>query len=147
MGIAMCCDIRIANEQATFAVPAAKLGLGYRGDGLKRLVDVVGPSFSKEIFYTARQFTAQEALTMGLVNRIMPRNVLGSYIDDYTKTIAGNAPMTVSASRVVINELMKGSDYDEALANKAVDDCFSSEDYKEGRTAFMEKRKPQFKGR
>ena len=147
MGISMCCDIRIANEQATFAVPAAKLGLGYRGDGLKRLVDVVGPSFSKEIFYTARQFTAQEALTMGLVNRVMPRNILGSYIDDYTKTIAGNAPMTVSASRVVINELMKGSDYDEALANKAVDDCFSSEDYKEGRTAFMEKRKPQFKGR
>ena len=147
MGIAMCCDIRIANDQATFAVPAAKLGLGYRGDGLKRLVDVVGPSFSKEIFYTARQFTAQEALTMGLVNRIIPRSILSSYVDDYTKTIVGNAPMTVSAARVVINELMKGNNYDEALADKAVDDCFASEDYKEGRTAFMEKRAPIFKGR
>lgn len=148
LGIAMCCDMRLANEQATFAVPAAKLGLGYRGDGLKRLVDVVGPSFAKEIFYTARQFTAGEALTMGLVNRVMPRNVLVNYVDDYTKTIAGNAPLTISAARVVINELMKDESIrDQKLADKVVDDCFASEDYKEGRTAFMEKRKPQFKGR
>lgn len=148
LGIAMCCDLRIANEQATFAVPAAKLGLGYRADGLKRLVDVVGPSFAKDIFYTARQFTSAEAYNMGLVNRVLPRGALASYVDDYTKTIAGNAPITISAARVVINELMKDSDErDEALCEQVVVDCFASEDYKEGRTAFMEKRKPQFKGK
>jgi len=148
LGIAMCCDIRIANEQATFAVPAAKLGLGYRADGLKRLVDVVGPSFAKDIFYTARQFTSAEAYNMGLVNRVLPRGALDSYVNDYTKTIAGNAPLTVSAARVVINEIMKDkAERDEALCDQVVDDCFASEDYKEGRTAFMEKRKPQFKGK
>ena len=148
LGIAMCCDLRIANEQSTYAVPAAKLGLGYRADGLKRLVDVVGPSFAKDIFYTARQFTAQEAYNMGLINRVLPRTALDSYVNDYTKTIAGNAPMTISAARVVINEIMKdGAERDNELCDKVVDDCFASEDYKEGRTAFMEKRKPAFKGR
>ena len=82
MGLATCCDIRIATEKSTFAVPAAKLGLGYGYSGLKRLVDVVGPSFAMEIFYTARQFTAAEALTMGLVNRVVPDGELESYVQE-----------------------------------------------------------------
>jgi len=147
VGLSLCCDIRIANDESRYAVPAAKLGLGYRADGLKRLVDLVGPSMAKEIFFTARQFTAQEALTMGLVNRLMPRNMLNAYVDDYTKTIAGNAPMTVFAAKTVIDEITKGSELDVELCDKVVTDCFNSEDYKEGRKAFMEKRKPVFQNK
>tara|TARA_Y100001960_G_C14744453_1_gene864865 strand:- start:418 stop:1209 length:792 start_codon:yes stop_codon:yes gene_type:complete len=147
LGIAMCCDIRIANDISSFAVPAAKLGLGYGHEGLKRLVDVVGPSVAKEIFFTARQFTAHEALGMGIINRIVPRAVLDSYVSEYANRIAENAPLTVHAAKIVIDELMKGENIDYKLCEKVVSDCFASEDYQEGRKAFMEKRKPMFKRR
>ncbi len=148
LGVALCCDIRIANDLSSFAVPAAKLGLGYRADGLKRLVDVVGPSMAKEIFYTARQFTAAEALAMGLINRMMPRSMLNAYVDDYASMIAGNAPMTIFAAKTVIDELGKPESLrDNDLCDQVVDDCFASNDYKEGRAAFMEKRKPNFQGK
>ena len=107
MGLATCCDIRIATEKSTFAVPAAKLGLGYGYSGLKRLVDVVGPSFAMEIFYTARQFTAAEAVTMGLVNRVVPDGELESYVKNYADMIAGNAPLTIKAVKTVVSEMMK----------------------------------------
>ena len=147
MGLATCSDISIATEKSTFAVPAAKLGLGYGYSGLKRLVDVVGPSFSMEIFYTARQFTAAEALTMGLVNRVVPDGELESYVQNYADMIAGNAPLTIKAVKAVVSEMMK----DEGKRNlkraqDAVDACFKSRDYEEGRKAFMEKRKPVFIG-
>jgi enoyl-CoA hydratase len=148
MGLATCCDIRIATEKSTFAVPAAKLGLGYGYSGLKRLVDVVGPSFAMEIFYTARQFTAAEAVTMGLVNRVVPDGELESYVKNCADTIAGNAPLTIKAVKVVISEMMKDeSKRDLKKAQDAVDACFRSRDYEEGRKAFMEKRKPVFTGR
>ena len=147
LGLALCCDIRIANDVSTYAVPAAKLGLGYRADGLKRLIDVVGPSFAKEIFYTARQFNPTEAVQMGLINRFVPRTLLDAYIDDYATTIAGNAPLTIYAAKVVVDELIKTDGGDEARMNQVVDDCFNSADYQEGRKAFMEKRKPQFQGK
>jgi enoyl-CoA hydratase len=148
LGIALCCDLRIANELSSFAVPAAKLGLGYRADGLKRLVDVVGPSAAKEVFYTARQFTPDEALTMGLVNRVVPRAMMNAYIGDYTEKIAGNAPLTIYAAKVVIDQIAGPDDQrDDALCETVVDNCFASDDYKEGRKAFMEKRKPVFQGK
>ena len=147
LGIALCCDLRIGNDVSSYAVPAAKLGLGYGHEGLKRLVDVVGPSTAKEIFFTARQFTAAEALGMGLINRAVPNALLNAYVDDFTTRIAENAPLTIHAAKTVINELVMPGGPDEALCQKVVDDCFASEDYKEGRRAFMEKRKPQFKRR
>ena len=107
LGIAMCCDLRIATENSTFAVPAAKLGLGYGHSGVKRLMDVVGPSFTKEIFYTARQFNAEEAKTMGLINRVVPNAELESYVKKYAETIAGNAPLTIKALKTVVGELSK----------------------------------------
>jgi enoyl-CoA hydratase len=147
MGLATCCDIRIATEGSKFAVPAAKLGLGYGYSGLKRLVDVVGPSFAMEIFYTARQFTAAEAVTMGLVNRVVPDGELESYVQNYADMIAGNAPLTIKAVKTVVSEMMKDEGKrDLNRAQAAVDACFKSRDYEEGRKAFMEKRKPVFTG-
>jgi enoyl-CoA hydratase len=147
LGIAMCCDLRIAADHSTFAVPAAKLGLGYGHSGVKRLMDVVGPSFTKEIFYTARQFKADEAVTMGLINRVMPEAELEGYVKKYAETIAGNAPLTIKALKTVVGELLKDeSKRDVKQMEAVVNACFRSKDYIEGRDAFMEKRKPVFKG-
>ena len=147
LGIAMCCDLRIATEQSTFAVPAAKLGLGYGHAGVKRLMDIVGPSFTKEIFYTARQFNADEAKVMGLVNRVVPDADLEAYVKKYADTIAGNAPLTIKALKNVVGELLKDeSKRDVASMETLVNDCFKSKDYIEGRDAFMQKRKPVFTG-
>ena len=149
MGLATCCDLRICTEGSKFAVPAAKLGLGYGYPGLKRLVDIVGPSFAMEIFYTARQFTAAEALTMGLVNRVVPdgEGVLEKYVKDYADMIAGNAPLTIKAVKATVAEVMKeDSKRDIKRTAALVEACFKSRDYEEGRKAFMEKRKPVFSG-
>src|ERR1700694_5621130 len=88
VGLALCCDLRICSDNSKFGVPAAKLGLGYGYKGIKKLVDVVGPSFAKEIFFTARQFSAAEALTMGLVNRVLREAELEKYVKDYADTIS-----------------------------------------------------------
>lgn len=148
VGIATCCDMRLATDDAIIAIPAAKLGLGYRVDGLKPLVDIIGPSYAMELFYTARKFTADEAERMNYFNRVLPRAEFDAYVDDYAATIAGNAPLTIKAVKVVVMECLKDdSDRNHDLCASIVDDCFKSEDYIEGRRAFMEKRKAKFKGR
>ena len=147
VGLALCCDMRICTEGSKFGVPAAKLGLGYRFDGLKKLVDLVGPSFAKEIFYTARQFTAEEARTMGLVNRVVPDAELESYAKEYAETIAVNAPLTVDSVKFIVGQTVTDeSKRDLKKCDDLVQACFASNDYKEGRKAFMEKRKPVFTG-
>ena len=146
--VAVGCDIRIAADNAKFGVPAAKLGLGYRFDGIKRLASIVGPAFTAEIFFSARQFTADEALRMGLVNRVVPVADIERYTADFAATIGANAPMTIAAVKRSLIELQKDpSERDLDACQGMVDACFASEDYKEGQAAFMEKRKPQFKGR
>ena len=147
LGLATCCDLRICSADSRFAVPAAKLGLGYGYTGLKRLVDIVGPAFAKEIFYTARQFDAQEAAAMGLVNRVVPPAELASAVKSITDMICANAPLTIKAVKYTVGEILK----DESKRNIArtvelVEECFASRDYNEGRAAFMEKRKPAFIG-
>jgi enoyl-CoA hydratase/carnithine racemase len=148
MAVALTCDMRVCSEDARFGIPAARLGLGYGFDGLKALADLVGPSFAKEILFTARQFDAHEALRIGLVNKVTPAGELEAAVREYAAMIGRNAPLTVKAAKMAVREAMKDPDrrqLDEVT--KAVDACFQSEDYAEGRTAFMEKRDPVFQGR
>ena len=148
LATALDADIRIASDDSKFGVPAAKLGLGYAYDGIKRLMDLVGPSCAKEIFFTAKHFTAAEALRMGLINKVVPAAELEATVRDYAETIAANAPLTVKAVKATVGEGVKNPDErDLGMIERMVKACFDSADYVEGRTAFMEKRKPAFQGR
>lgn len=147
MAIAVCCDLRIATEGSKFGIPAARLGLGYGAPGVRKLMELVGPSATKEIFFTARHFTAQEAQLMGLLNRVVPEAELEAYTRHYCATIADNAPMTMATLKRTVAELLKGERGDMAVCAAMIQACFDSQDFIEGRRAFMEKRRPVFQGR
>ena len=146
LNIAVLCDLRIAADDARFGIPAAKMGLGYRASSMKNLVDTVGAPYAREIMLTARQFTAAEAKDMGLVHKVVSVSDLEKTVAEYTQTLAGNAPLTMRAAKRIIREVVK-SDYDAAKCKTWVKECFESEDYKEGKKAFAEKRKPVFQGK
>jgi enoyl-CoA hydratase/carnithine racemase len=147
LNLAICCDMRFCSGNARFALPAAKLGLGYGYSGLKRFVDTVGPAFTKEIFFSARQYDAAEARAMGLVNRVVPDADLEAQVREFADTIAANAPLTVNSVKFIVGEVLKdASERDLAKCAALVQACFASRDYVEGRRAFMEKRKPVFAG-
>jgi enoyl-CoA hydratase len=148
VNIALCSDLRIAGDDARLGIPAAKLGLGYRASSLKNLVDIVGPAFAREVLITGRQFKAEEAKTMGFVHRVAPVAELEALVLEYCAMISENAPLTIRASKRIVRELLKGSASLDAEACAAlVKACFESQDYIEGRRAFMEKRKPVFQGK
>jgi len=148
LAVALNADIRFATEESVFGIPAAKLGLGYGYGGVKTLMDLVGPSNTKDILFSARFLTAEEALRIGLINRIVPQNELETAVREYAGIIADNAPLTIQAAKASAREVLKNPEKrDLEKITRLVNACFDSEDYAEGRKAFMEKRKPVFKGK
>jgi enoyl-CoA hydratase len=146
LAVALSCDLRYAGAGSRFAVPAAKLGLGYGIPGTNRLIATVGHANAREIMFSARRYDATEALTMGLVNRVLPDAQLDAYVREFALGLAANAPLTIGASKSVINALI-AADGDFTQAKAMIARCMKSEDYQEGRRAFMEKRSPAFKGK
>jgi len=148
LAVALNADIRFATEDSKFGIPAAKLGLGYGYGGVKMLMDLVGPSNTKDILFSARFLTAEEALRIGLINRIVHPNELETAVREYAGLIADNAPLTIRAAKASAREALKNPEKrDLEKIARLVNACFDSEDYAEGRRAFREKRKPIFKGK
>jgi enoyl-CoA hydratase/carnithine racemase len=146
LALALSCDLRYADASSRFAIPAARLGLGYGVHGTRRLVATVGHANAREIMFSARRYDANEALAMGLVHRVVPDADLDAHVRKMATDLAANAPLTMAASKTVINAIATGQG-DYADAEAAVLRCMKSEDYVEGRRAFMEKRAPVFKGK
>jgi len=147
LNLAICCDMRYATEGSRFSLPAAKLGLGYGYNGLRRYIETIGPTATKEIFYTARQLSAAEAYRWNMVNQVVADDALEATVMELANTIAGNAPLTVATVKGCTIEILKDdADQDVAKCAAMVKACFASNDYQEGRKAFLEKRKPQFTG-
>jgi enoyl-CoA hydratase len=141
------CDIRIAGDDAVFAIPAARLGLGYGYQGQVRLNRLIGPAQARDLFFSARRYNAAEALRTGLVHEVVPAAELEARTLEYAKTIAANAPLTLKAIKKAFLELEKSeSQRDMGKAQALIDACYASKDYLEGREAFAVKRKPAFIG-
>ena len=148
VNVAISCDLRIASSDSVFSIPAARLGLGYRYSAMKNLVDLIGPGAAKDLFFTARKIDAEEARSIGLIARVCAPDALAALLSEYKTALAANAPLTVRAGKAIIAEVLKPSpELDFELCQRLIRGCFDSDDYAEGRRAFMEKRKPVFSGK
>ena len=148
LGMALNADLRFASSDAQFSVPAAVRGIAYAPSGLKQLVDLVGPSIAKDIMFSARRLKAEEALRIGLINRITEPDDLEAETIAYAETLAANAPLSIRASKFFINQLaLDPTERDETRMEAMQRHAEASEDFKEATRSFVEKRKPVFHGR
>ncbi len=149
VSVALACDVRLAADHARFAVPAARLGLSYPMEGgVESLVQVVGPTHAADILLSARPLDAEEACRIGLINRVVPRHRLEEATREYALAMAEGAPLTLTAHKRAIQEALRPrADRDPNGLREAMRRCFDSADYQEGISAFLEKRKPRFRGR
>jgi len=147
LGIAMSTDIRIASDDSQFGIPAAKLGIAYGFDMVKALVSLVGPAHAHMILMTGERFDAREAERVGLVNRVVPVAELDATVAKLTATLAQNAPLSLRTNKMTVKAVLQdAADRDMGAIRAAMAGCFDSSDYREGRRAFMEKRRPAFSG-
>jgi enoyl-CoA hydratase len=148
MQVAMQTDIRIAAEGSQFGIPAAKLGIAYGYDGLKNLVSLVGPSWARLLMYTGMRIDAAEAQRIGLIERMVPASQLKDAVREIARTISANAPLAIAAARISIAQILNDESQRDMEAIKEIGiRCADSEDFREGRRAFMDKRTPHFTGR
>ena len=147
-GIALSADLRYAADDARFAIPPARLGLGYSTRNVKALVDVVGQAAAREVLFTARRYDAVRARTMGLVHDVLPKAELEGFVRKMAASVADNAPLTVRAAKVNLDQMrLPAAERDREAMQSAIVACFDSEDYQEGIRAFLEKRRPVFRGK
>jgi enoyl-CoA hydratase/carnithine racemase len=147
-GIANACDLRIASSNASFAIPPAKLGIGYPYAEIKRLTELVGPAAAKQLVFTGDRTNAERAQLIGLVNEVVAPDELLQFTTSMALRIAGNAPMTVTGAKSAIATVLSDPpSRDIAACDERARACLTSEDYAEGCLAFKEKRPPVFRGR
>lgn len=142
--LAMSCDFRVAQEDAIFGIPAARLSIVYGVSATRKLFSLVGATEAKRILFSAKRFNAEAALSIGFIDQIGESALAVAH--ERVAEMADSAPLTIGGAKFILNGCMRG-DLDHAQADKLTDDASASQDYAEGRQAFKEKRKPRFLGK